>query len=343
MECLLHIGGPKCGSSALQTALSEKPVLKTATGNTVAYAAVRRDGTVATGERLRWLAAQGKHGYVSSTFVRLGETERSAAQAALARLAADSVILSDENWLKNPALIRDSLLPALPGPVRALVYVRPQVEWINAAWWQWGVWQSARFEDWVQSAISRWRWAASIRSFMEGSGIDRIAIRLLPRDIVADFMAIENIAPGSIPTGKAINRGLSAPLLRLLLRNRGELRPGPHASGIDFVLSRHVDLGGRPPWVLDRDTVARIIDECREDNIALCSMLDPASAEAMSNDLRWWSADAYSDRQFEGWELPPMNAEEVNAICVAMVKAIVKLDSQLRMAKAPRDGATGQV
>jgi len=43
--------------------------------------------------------------------------------------------------------------------VELIAFVRPQVKWINSAWWQWGAWDANNdFESWLETAIGACQW-----------------------------------------------------------------------------------------------------------------------------------------------------------------------------------------
>jgi hypothetical protein len=100
------------------------------------------------------------------------------------------------------------------------------------------------------------------------------------------------------------------------------LRPSPHDSEIDFVLSKYLKLDGKAPWVIDPALARRIVDAVKEDNLALMRMLDPESAESMRLDSRWWDADAFSDRAVEPWQPMAPNPEELEQLCAGLMAAL---------------------
>ena len=53
VRAILHVGAPKCGSSALQTALSAHPALTGADGRRHVYLAARISGVISDGEPVR--------------------------------------------------------------------------------------------------------------------------------------------------------------------------------------------------------------------------------------------------------------------------------------------------
>jgi hypothetical protein len=332
MEFVLHIGASKCGSSALQTALTQTPRMTAAGGRRIEYVAIRPDGTVATGKRLKQIAAKGKHGYVPSVVERVPTNRLRHVRDEFSGLQADVVILSDENWLRHPELIRNRLLPVLPGDCRAVLYVRPQVEWMNSAWWQWGFWESTTLKEWITSNIDRILWANLVNNFIIRSGIQDVRVRLLPKEIISDFFGMHDILL-NYSTDTSVNRGLPGSVLKFLKRHREELRPGPHASGIDFVLSRHLDIGSGSPWILAEEDVQLILDRCRDDNQRLLGLLDQISAQTMMDDPRWWHREAFVLRTRDATDFSEIDVREMEELCLSMTRAIVKLDAALRHCK----------
>ncbi|MGE4048209.1 MAG: hypothetical protein AB7F35_25350 [Acetobacteraceae bacterium] len=249
-------------------------------------------------------------------------------------------ILSSEGWREVPKSFRDYLLPAFERPARAIIYVRPQVPWLNSGWWQWGAWEGRSLGDWLKDQRPLLRWAETIRTFRELSGIKNVTVRLLPKDIVLDFLGQISVQPDQLREGPAVNRGLPAPLLRLFQRHAETLRPGPHASEIDFVLSKYLGTTGSTPWVLEPSIIEEVIAACREDNLALMAMLDPPSQEAMRADPQWWDVAAFANRRTEPWHPQPPHDEELDNVCAMLAQLAFRLGRR-QIVTAHREGHGG--
>ncbi len=155
MKILLHVGMPKCGSSALQSYLSSTEFEKATAGRSK-YVALHDDGKVLVGDALFRRAAVSSYGYVTShstydSFAADRKLQRNAL-AIFKELSqeADTIVLSSEGWGTAPqALAEDSIFSAAGYEVNVIAYVRPQIEWLNTAWWQWGAWADVPFSRWL--------------------------------------------------------------------------------------------------------------------------------------------------------------------------------------------------
>ena len=331
---ILHIGLGKCGSSALQSALSANPVLKDALGKTVTYAAITNTGRLLYGRDLTRSAEQNNFGYqacVRAALLNQLQPERIAQLAVqMEGLVQDggSIFLSNEGWCNERSLFEDTLiLKRLNLQCRVLVYVRPQVDWLNSAWWQWGAWTGLPFDHWFDRNLEKICWHDNLSLWGNVSGVDQVTIRLLPKDIGKDVCELLDVSPLN---SNRSNSGSSAVLLRLFQRYR-HLRPGPDDSSIEFILARHLRGKGSPtPWVLRPKLVEKIVNTTRECNIELLKLLDAQSRKIMQEDPRWWDASAFSDRASEPPEKYDIQVEQLEDLTIQAINAIMVLDSENR-------------
>lgn len=301
---ILHVGGAKCGSSAFQTALSTQSRLTPPEGPDVVYAALHARYGLIHGAKLRALASTKVFGYISSPtpgdLLAMDRSDRTRMLADLRALLAnhDHVVLSNEGWLlRHNALANGGVLDALGHPFGVFAAVRPQVEFINSGWWQWGAWKDTGFEDWATRRHPQVLWHSHLRKWEKNPACTEVTVRLLSRDIVGDFLNAYGLTPASgQQQNKASNVSLPGEVLRLFQRHP-KLRAG--RAIMDFVLSQF-RLGDQPtPWVVDPDLARRIIDMSRADNEALCNMLPADQAARMRDTPGWWSADAYAAKPLE--------------------------------------------
>lgn len=335
-EIILHIGAGKCGSSALQTALTAAPVAQNAAGARLSYAVIRR-GRLLAGPEVR----AGALGYASSdnaeALTRLSDRRLARIGRHLRAIDADKVVLSCEGWFSASDAFTERLLPALGIAPQVFCYVRPQVDYLNAAWWQWGAWEDSKtFDQWLAGRIRLAHWARRLTAW---KGSVPVTVRLLPQDIVADFfgsMGFERPATAQAP----VNKGLPEAVLRLYQRNRS-LRPASHAPQMDFVLSRSLGLPGNTPWVISQDRAAQVIARVRRDNLDLLDLLDPVSRAIMRADRRWWSAGAYQDKIVSDHGPVPPDIGELQILQAALERAARQAGPGWTMADRVRDRLFG--
>lgn len=340
-QCLVHVGMPKCGSSALQTALANEPEFAGADGKRYSYVAIHPKGHLLSGGgALRRQARRNASGYViSAPPKRLGELSSAhfdRLKTQFAEVAAEGVtpILSCEGWGHlHDVFVREGYFKKMDLDCRVICYVRPQVAWLNSAWWQFGAWQAKPLRSWIDDRMEIVRWHNVLNGWQSVPGVSSVEVRLLPASIVGDFLGLLG---ATCPREVSSNVGLPGAVLRLFQRHR-ELRPLPQDAAIEFVISRHIDLGKtRTPWVLDRDLVTEIIGKCEESNRSLLERLEPDQRRRMEEDPAWWSPDHYDGRPVEPAGVLPPDAAAVDALAAAALKALFELDESYRSLLADR-------
>ncbi len=317
----IHIGAPKCGSSAVQTALSAQPRFES-DGARLAYAALTPDGALLCGPELADVASRSAYRYAASA-----SAQAIAANGDLDQLAAacaaegDMLILSSEIWFYEADIFRQTrLLERLGLSATIVAYVRPQADYLNAAWWQWGAWGAHPFDIWIKAKqIQRTYWASILEDWRTVPGVIDVQARLLNAgDVVDDFYALLG---ARAPKRVRANRSLPGPVLRLMQHHR-HLRARPEASAIDFILERHLKLDAPTPWVIKPDLVEHIVKSCAEDNARLRSMLSPAQQTLMDEDARWRDPKAYAEKIAEPPGPVPLDGAEMGALAAALVEAL---------------------
>lgn len=330
---VLHVGMSKCGSSALQAVLSFNPELgRSASAAPVRYVVLQKNGTLATGARITAYAQRAPSGYAlsarASDMAKMGlarvallRRELSAARRDGARL-----ILSNEGWVHEHEEFRAGrFLERLGLDCSVLIYVRPQVEWCNAAWWQWGAWTGLDLPAWIEIQRERIQWNRVVDAWRSVPGVREVHVRLLPPAIVTDFCEMLGVgSPGNV----IVNRGLPGAVLRVFQRHRS-LRPGPHDSGIEFAIGRHIELpNAGTPWVMPADVIEDVIDTCRDGNRHLLEQLDPVQQEQMRANPAWWDAAQVVERQRFPWQVQPPVPQSVDRLAAAALEAVHRLDKR---------------
>lgn len=321
MALFLHIGANKCGSSALQTALTKDPHIVREDGSIVEYAAINLESdSLLKGGRLAELAGVYKY-KISPVANNILDAPLKGVERSIKEHSSD-LILSNESWLLQPRQWA-SILERLDVEANVVIYVRPQVPVLNSAWWQWGAWSDQTFDDWMERQLQASMWGASISRWARIPKIGKLIVRPVIGDVVKDFYlkVIGAKPPVSI---ERPNPSLSGAILRLFQRNRS-LRPTPHASRIDFALSSIIPMNDPSIWVMDRNWMDRVISETRLDNELLMSFMSEDDAKAVRDDQRWWSLDAYSDKVAESPLPKPIPNDKLEEMCVQMINAIYKM------------------
>jgi hypothetical protein len=224
IDCIFHVGMPKCGSSALQLALSNNSEITNQAGRKIRYVAIRSDGGVLFGEELKALARVSAVGYIPSVqvsrFKEFSASKLAKISQQLSALASDGslLILSNEAWGNQYLEFVDlNLFESLGLSVEVVMYVRPQVEWFNSAWWQWGAWSDRILDRWINAHRHKVSWYETYQAWSKVNAVSKVTIRLLPKDIVADFYTLLN---ASVPKVLESNKSLPSSVLRLFQKHR---------------------------------------------------------------------------------------------------------------------------
>ncbi len=301
-KIILHVGVGKTGSSSLQSFLSFSPYLVSADGKQeFIYCCFNQNGGISAGTDLTKLAGCSLLQYSASEtdIARAEHIPQTKSDLEEIFSAGCTPIFSQEGWSYRADEFRKSkFLLGIDCTAHVIVYVRPQVEWFNSAWWQWFVWSGkyASPEDFIaKRGFKIMLWADLIAKWKDVPGVESVRIRLQTKDIVEDFRRLLGIAEvtGLSPSPK-VNVGLNQTLIKLLLRYP-ELR-GENSADVDAVLQKHFVFEGATPWVLGTELISKIITETYADNQRLLEMLDEESRQSMQSDRRWWDPEFYASR-----------------------------------------------
>lgn len=341
---ILHIGGAKCGSSALQTALSHADWDAEESG--LVYAALHTHHGLMHGKKLKLHAMQSRHGYATSSMAQelleMPPEWRSEMIDKLRALAAGPrrVVLSNEGWLQQADLfLNHGLLDELGLPFDIFLVVRPQVEFMNSGWWQWAAWTKGRLIDWVHQKIREVQWYGHLEKWRGHPNFREAKVRLLSKDIVGDFLTAFNAPPPPGIENLQTNTSLPGDILRLYQRHP-HLRPGPDVSGLDFVMSR-LGIGGAPtPWVIPPALADEVVTASRADNERLLAILPEEEAARMRANPAWWSAEAFAGKTLQSPLPQEPDAAAIDDLCASLVDAVARYDQELRLLRSKAAAAT---
>ncbi|WP_146140414.1 hypothetical protein [Zobellella endophytica] len=340
MKVILHLGMPKCGSSALQSFFSSKQLIDITTPK-IAYAAMHKEGKLFYGGELLKSAKKSAHGHISShNYQQLSiapHAEKERVKESFVELTKkyELVILSNEGWGPNPQHFEDDFPFFLEKchdvevEVEAIIYLRPQIEWLNSAWWQWGAWSDLGLEQWLERNKKKACWYELIQQWSKKTWIKKLHVKLLPDDILEDFTGILGI--NNPETGRS-NQSLPGSLLRFFQKHR-DLRPTQHASAIEFVLARHLDFEPqKTPWVLNLDTVDDLLRYYSDSNEKLKEIFidDAEQYRKLVADTRWWDLDYYRTKTVSLENDVEIPTQDLESMLHSAFEAIVKLDNKIR-------------
>ena len=325
----LHVGFGKTGSSALQSYLSLNMLPINSMRESLVYCSVTNDGELIYGEALAQAANNNPLKYEASNpeINKLINIEKVC--EGLNRLFADgkTPILSQEDWgRRGNEFIKSGLLEKIGCKAHVVAYVRPQVEWLNSAWWQWYAWDS-NFKS-PEDVIDAWGcrfmcWAEQLRNWEKNINVCGLSVNPQPKDIVADFLKRLGIKETAVDHPYARNNtSLSLPLI-LAIKNI-PIERKPHDANVDAILSGALNLPGKSPWIIKNRLIESVIDGCFKDNIDLVNMMTAESALVMLNDSRWWKSEYYTDRLVISDEDLRLSSEEALQLAAMVVEGLLK-------------------
>ncbi len=321
---------PKCASSAIQSALSSSEFY--VSNGDILYVEINANGSLVYGENLLIKAKQSPFQYSASvpieTLLLLDDNQIQKIKKELELLLNDykAIILSNEGWGVKPEQVNtffESLFDEKKAyEVIVIGYIRPQVDWFNSAWWQWGAWTENSLDRWLGHSLEHVNWYRVIKEWNNLLWVDKIIIRILNSDVISDFMGIIN---AKFTNNTISNKSLSGILLRFFQFNR-ELRIDSHDSEIEFILTRWLDFEKQEtPWVLGQKQVENILNHHKEGNTKLLSLLDDESRQLFLKDTRWHSNEKYMSKINEFIKLDELPEDLVEELIYSCENAICKI------------------
>ena len=240
-------------------------------------------------------------------------------------------ILSQEDWARRAGeFYAADFWKRLGVKVHVVAYVRPQVEWMNSAWWQWFAWEKDFFS--VRDVTNAWglnflKWGAQLSNWKNMGGVESVSVRLQARDIVSDFVIGE--LGGEVDARVGVSRAnVSLPpmLVKAMMLNK-RLRRNL-GSKVDAKLSRLVQSREKTPWVIDREYASYLLEHLRKDNVELSDFLCERDKQLFFDSPRWWKLDAYNDdfeRLLSSFDL---SDAEKDALIAKLIEQLVNVDER---------------
>ena len=297
---VLHVGGTKTGSSALQYDLTWQPVRRSLDPASAGYEYVSLlPGRLLRGQSLqqhaRHLAAYYSMSDQLSSLVGQPAEGLAAGLAGLEAVRLDGrvPILSYETWLTTSPDKVHAFTEAFGGPIRVVAYVRPPVQWLASFYFQ-----RYNLENGLQKYLSRWLpkacWIDSIDVWRSAPGVEAVEIRLHGDDICADFCELL----GCEATDRRVRHNQTFPAQVLQLFDRYQVPSDMDLSEAKFALWRWLPesalaagLLTPAPFPFGERDIEVIIAQTSDASRRLLERCDAETRRRMEADPRWWSAD----------------------------------------------------
>lgn len=323
---VLHIGAPKCGSSALQSALSMHPCLVAGTERFCYVGIESIAGRLVTfrGEDLKKQALRSPYGYLSWPNLRPRD-DKSAFWVQLERaLAPDpqgTAIVSCEGWIAYPKAFAHQFKAWGHPRLMIVAYVRPPLDWLNSAYWQWGIWTGLTFAQWYERTGMSYKLGTQLQAWNNMPNID-LRIHGAHRDVVQSFGSDLQVAMPDIPSA---NRSSPPALIGFLLRNRKRFRPSAHSSSVEFVVQRWCTWEKPEPlWALSQDDVLTLRGQIRAEVDKLFEILPAATTRELGADPSWTTERPYHDRIRAG-RTALRDISQLSELLSAMVRGVQRV------------------
>jgi hypothetical protein len=296
------------------------------------YVCIMRDGNLLRGEHLQGhtrrtpYQCQVSAGATWPWATEAAAIERLSLQFQSLLAGGCTPIASQESWLLESDIFKaNETLPRLGLRAKVVVFVRPQIPWMNSLWWQSGAWSSTELREFIESNKCSARWTSLTDAWRSVPGVDEVEIHLVG-DVVSTFFRSIGIA---LESPKRRNVSLDENLLSYL-RARPDLRP-VHNPVVDFVLEQRLAATAKgTPWVLQRNQISDLMDYYRTDNLDLLSLVSSEARRAMEQDPMWWDAAAYSERQAVAAERSEPGIEVLKDVAGRAIDSVVSLDGRVR-------------
>jgi hypothetical protein len=303
----LHVGASKCGSSALQSSLSQTPSLVHPDGRLFQYLCLRENGQILEGDVLKRKAMKSVFQYVASDrFKRLDQGEQLSIliEKSLGK-ASGGIILSSETWMDSSRYFGKFVMNNLRDTeTEVLMFIRPPLDWINSAWWQWGAWWGQSFKEWLSGREQNVNWLAHFESWKHTQGIHKLHLHTTSEDVTKAFSQVTGMPLSKAPRANVTG---DAALLRMMQRHPF-LRRNAHQSWVEFFYARYAPGPRDPaPWVVPMEFGANLLVRHRENQKRLLDLIDPKVAASIENDPRWWDISAYEGREVAPAERIPLS------------------------------------
>lgn len=265
---ILHIGGAKCGSSAIQAYLARNAERLAERG--VGVPGVRLDFlSPVTGEQI-WFF---EDAILAGDLSVVGEKVQRLLAEATERGLSDLVI-SAENLCNHPVLAPEFASVLAQVDVKVVLFVRRQDDFLISSWQQWNLKRYETLDAFLDQRVGKdARWLTMIDPWAKAFGDDRIVVRpfvrhlLRNRDVIADFFGVIGVSQaGLTPLSKNANPSFDEALARLAHRVR-DVFDSPHDNRFYDVMARLLG-----PSALKRGSASSLLDlAVRRDIVRLYS------------------------------------------------------------------------
>lgn len=294
---ILHVGAPKCGSSALQSALSLTPDMTDSQGRQLRYSAwsqIGGVGPVQYGNTVTTAARRSAYGYATWPNVSPKDANtglfNALNKARLAGLRKGYIpVASNEGWISRSELFADHLKRWGNPPVDVVAFLRPVIDWHNSAFWQWGIWYVPSLDAWFNRSKLSYSFGLDLEAWSQIPNV-RVRFTWAQPDIVEQFSRMYGV---NLPPASENNVSSSPALIGVLMRHR-RLRPDGHQGYTEFVVQRWCpQVAGRRLWAVMARHVLQQRPVVRDNLASLRRIASDEAMQSVCDDPRWFDEARY--------------------------------------------------
>jgi hypothetical protein len=326
----IHIGAGKAGSSALQSFFSNNHTLKTTSKRTVKYYALKTE-SVLFGDTLKESSIKSFFEYESSVAISAYKKPEQLKKQLkhidnLCLKNNHDVIVSCEDYINHPQYFDENrIFTHLESNIQVIMYIRPPLDWLNSAYWQWGAWTNIPFEKWFKASCQKILWYDIYSMWIEVKGVDKLSVRLSTTDVIDDIKNLLSLSPIDNAT-KQSNKSTGDDLLRFLLRNRN-YRPNAHDPTYEFFLNSKINFTSKKaPWVIGPTMQNYAFDYLGNNYKNFEKVLPKNLWQEMDNNESWWNNSLYLGRGHAEKTLSDL--ESADRVISDMIEAFIKMDKE---------------
>ena len=342
---ILHVGMPKAGSSALQTALSRTPDMTTASGQRLRYSALYQGGgrqKILFGKQVVTAGARSAYGYATWPNLRPGAATEAVFDnlrkvMEMGQREGFVPIASCEGWISHPELFAEHLARWGNSPVEIVAFLRPPVDWMNAAYWQWGVWNVPTLDAWMKRSNLPYTFGLDLERWAQ---IPNLRLRLgnARPDVLGKFAGFYGV---DLPDTASSNSSSPPALIGFLLRNR-QFRPTGHAAATEFVVQRWCPpVAARKPWAVRERQLLDMRETVKANREALERIASPEEQQDIFADARWRTEKPYHQDIRTGLSLLADRAELV-ALHASLIEGTRRACRKAEMPLPPLPGCPSE-
>lgn len=323
MKIYLHIGAGKCASSTIQNYFSYNH-----SADGFMYGCLREAGHVIFGNDVKNSAIISPGNYaVSWSFKTETDDEfelKFRESLALIATKTDRLLLSCEGWSSKAPDFEKLSRVFEPYEVEVIFIVRPPVQWMNSAWWQWHQWSKDKVDPWANKANVAKGWVDAYESFKALPFVGKVNVLALHRGILKD---IGDLVGVDVVSHEKVHNSASSSELLNFFKVKRSLRKGPHDAQSEFVLNKYLRKRSGSDWVLSAKNIENILQNTKQSCETLAGLISNVDIKA---DGLWWDVASYENKVAKLQRNKRLNRQVLASMLDEAYHIIIDLDKKVR-------------